>query len=143
MPIRMNMPISFHFTTEEAAALAQDTLEELGYRVGSYEEGGRFSLHIHVDQGDLTSALEIAQAHGGELAAVSGAYDVVQTYTMAYDPEGGVPIPAHFVQEAEDDAELSASRYRNVSSGAYEDGKVGESDPSGDHYDRFDAGLHL
>lgn len=136
-------PIFFQFDSEETAALAQDTLEELGYGVGRHSETEKPMLHVIVDRGDLTSALEIAQSFGGKLIEQGGAPDESRTFDMAYDMDGMIPIPAHVVNEDWDDryADVSASAFVNKSSGAYND--EGELDPSGDDYDHFDAGVHM
>lgn len=136
-------PIFFQFDSQETAALAQDTLEELGYEVGRHLETGKPMLHVIVDRGDLTSALEIAQSYGGKLLEREGAPDESRTFDMAYDMDGMIPIPAHLVNEDWNDqyADVSASAFVNKSSGAYND--EGEFDPSGDDYDHFDAGVHM
>lgn len=71
----------FRFQDADSASVAVATLMELGYDAapqGAHEIG--LSLH----GSDLTSALEIAFAHGGEL-------DVQE--------EDYIPIPAHMVNE--------------------------------------------
>ncbi|TVY10330.1 hypothetical protein [Paenibacillus cremeus] len=134
-------PIFFQFESRDSAALAQDTLEELGYQVSRHTETQHPTLHIIVDRHDLASALEIAQSHGGQLVELSGASGESETYTMAYDPEQMIPIPAHTVNE--DWEGLSASDYVNRSSGAYNDDGDPMLDPSGHDYNGFDAGVHL
>ncbi len=99
--------------------MALDTLEELGYKVSLHTETKSPVLHVIVDRNDLTSALEVAQAHGGRLLEGQASPSEISTYAMAYDPDGLIPIPAHFVNEVEpDEAEvhLSASAYSNRSS---------------------------
>ncbi len=73
--------------------MAYVTLNELGYL--PVKNGDH--VHIHLERGDLTSALEIAMAHGGQLcsqaalqedAMLAGAYDM-----------NAIPIPAHTVNE--------------------------------------------
>ncbi|SDD80024.1 hypothetical protein SAMN02799630_04076 [Paenibacillus sp. UNCCL117] len=139
-------PIFFQFATNHDAYMALDTLEELGYRVSLHTETERTVLHVHVDRGDLTSALEIGQAHGGRLLETDESPSEAAAFAMAYDPEGFIPIPAHLVQDEGADAEqqpdTSASAYANLSSGAYEDNQP-YFDPSGDDYDGFDAGIHM
>ena len=136
-------PIFFQFDSKDTAALAQDTLAELGYKAGRHSETGKPMLHVIVDRGDLTSALEIAQSFGGKLLEREGALDASRTFDMAYDMEGMIPIPAHLVNEDWDETyvDVSASTFVNKSSGAYND--EGEFDPSGDDYDHFDAGVHM
>ncbi|MGG2198039.1 MULTISPECIES: hypothetical protein [Paenibacillus] len=138
-------PIFFQFETNQEAYMALDTLEELGYKVSLHTETKSPVLHVIVDRNDLTSALEVAQAHGGRLLEGQASPSEISTYAMAYDPDGLIPIPAHFVNEVEpDEAEvhLSASAYSNRSSGAYKD-EPAKFDPSGEDYDGFDAGIHL
>jgi hypothetical protein len=134
----------FQFATNHDAFMALDTLEELGYRVSLHTETDRTVLHIEVGGQDLTSALEIGQAHGGRLLQTDESPSETAMFAMAYDPDGMIPIPAHLVHEDEAgiQADTSASAYVNLSSGAYND--ANESfDPSGDDYDGFDAGIHL
>lgn len=88
-----NHALQFQFTDPNNAAMAYATLHELGYdpvRSGSV-------VHVHLERGDLTSALEIAMAHGGVLAGEAPLQDcnVIET---AYDM-GAIPIPAHTVNE--------------------------------------------
>lgn len=138
-------PIFFQFATNHEAYMALDTLEELGYKVSLHTEMESPVLHVIIDRNDLTSALEIAQAHGGQLLEGKTSLTELSTYALAYDPDGLIPIPAHFVNEdepAEDEAELTASAYSNRSGGAYND-EHARFDPSGEDYDGFDAGIHL
>jgi len=90
-------PIFFEFTGEREAQLAMDTLQELGYQPGYLIRADKPTLHIHVDHQDLTSALEIAQAHGGELTRLKGEEEA-KLYEAAYQMDG-VAIPAHIVNE--------------------------------------------
>ena len=138
-------PIFFQFATNQEAYMALDTLEELGYRSSLHTEMHAPTVHVIVDGNDLTSALEIAQAHGGQLIEVEGAPSEADAYAMAYDPDGMIPIPAHLVNEDEwtdEEPQTASSAYTNLSSGAYNDENA-KFDPSGDDYDGFDAGLHL
>lgn len=57
--------IKFRFDHLSAARSAYDTLEELGYRPERLGDGRM--IKVHVERADITSALEIAQAFGGEL----------------------------------------------------------------------------
>ncbi|MBW7455496.1 hypothetical protein ACFOLF_25800 [Paenibacillus sepulcri] len=77
--MRNYMDLLFEFADENDAALASNTLDELGYAPVLLE--GKPNVHIQLDGGDLTSAIEIAQAHGGKLAVQE------------------IPIPAHMVNE--------------------------------------------
>ncbi|EPY05442.1 hypothetical protein PAALTS15_19793 [Paenibacillus alvei TS-15] len=99
--------IRFRFSDPAGARLAFDTLEELGY-TPAYDSASETELHIHVDKRDLTSALEIAEAHGGQLleeASMTEMSVMDQAYGMNY-----IPIPAHMVNEdwANDDRYASA-----------------------------------
>ncbi|MEK8131152.1 hypothetical protein WMW72_24920 [Paenibacillus filicis] len=134
----------FQFATNHEAYMALDTLEELGYRASLHTETDRTVLHIDVGRQDLTSALEIGQAHGGRLMETDEAPSETVTFAMAYDPEGMISIPAHLINEEEEgiQTDTSASAYANRSSGSYNDNDP-EFDPSGSDYDGFDAGIHL
>ncbi|GLI10457.1 hypothetical protein YDYSG_64900 [Paenibacillus tyrfis] len=137
-------PILFQFDSQNAAALAQNMLEELGYRVSPHTNLKQPTLHVIVDRHDLTSALEIVQAYGGRLIEAEGSLSETAAFAMAYDPDSLIPIPAHFVNDdwTESEPAVSASDYVNRSSGAYNDEDV-PFDPSGDNYNGFDAGLRF
>ncbi|OMF23470.1 hypothetical protein BK133_24060 [Paenibacillus sp. FSL H8-0548] len=89
-----NSALLFEFNDDQSAALACDTLRELGYETVLHE-GSR--MHVHLEGSDLTSALEIAQSHGGQLAqqALINADAVTDT---AYSLDT-ITIPAHLVNE--------------------------------------------
>ncbi len=84
----------FQFPADSQAMLAAETLEELGYEP-QLHEGGR--LHIHVQNEDLTSALEIVQCCSGHLLEHAPAEAVTVT-DFAYGMDD-IPIPAHTVNE--------------------------------------------
>ncbi len=84
----------FQFPGDSQAMLAAETLEELGYEP-QLHEGGR--LHIHVQNEDLTSALEIVQCCSGHLLEHAPAEAVTVT-DFAYGMDD-IPIPAHTVNE--------------------------------------------
>ncbi|WP_052702785.1 hypothetical protein [Paenibacillus beijingensis] len=94
----------FEFADDSSAALASDTLCELGYEAVR-ADGHNVSLSIH--RSDLTSALEIAFAHGGQLHTDSGEREEQLTAasygmsTMVVSPEDidTIPIPAHIINE--------------------------------------------
>lgn len=90
----MSSAIMFDFADDKSALSACDTLQELGYEPMMHE-GNR--VHIHVEGSDLTSALEIAQAHGGELVEQSTITSGAITNT-AYSLDA-ITIPAHIVNE--------------------------------------------
>ncbi|MCZ8523896.1 MULTISPECIES: hypothetical protein [Paenibacillus] len=124
-------PITFEFETRKTALLAMDTLEELGYRTALHDEPQKPLLHVIVDRGDLTSALEIAEAHGGRLLETANFPSEPAVFALAYDPDGGIPIPAHLV---------GADEYDVTAASSTEDDSF---DPSGDDYNGFGAGIHL
>ena len=82
--------VRFDFPDEHQASLAFSLLQELGYEP---KRRGR-EVEIRLDGNDLVSAIEIAAAHGGELAgAGTGAEDSLEA---AYGLDE-IPIPAHRV----------------------------------------------
>ncbi|TDF97194.1 hypothetical protein [Paenibacillus piri] len=165
--------IFFEFDNEASALLAQSTLEELGYTAGLHSEFNHPTLHIQVEHSVLSSALEIAQAHGGRLVEHTSGLTENDAYRQAYDTDDGyISIPAHVVNE--DWSELYATNAENADSlyapdrgadgaaaGDSDDsgnsdnpvsGAAGESDsgngakvfdPSDDDYSHFDAGVRL
>jgi hypothetical protein len=86
--------LMFRFPDVSSARMAADTLEELGYEP-QLHEGAR--VHIHVENEDITSALEIVQSHGGQLMEHAPA-EVVDITSAAYCLDS-IPIPAHTVNE--------------------------------------------
>lgn len=86
--------LMFKFPDEAQARLAGETLNELGYEPQLHEDG---RLHIHVEDEDLTSALEIVQCYSGQLMEHAPAEAVVVT-DFAYGLDG-IQIPAHTVNE--------------------------------------------
>lgn len=94
----------FQFPDEPMAAMAADTLMELGYEPDV--RGGR-EVHIHLHGDDLTSALEIAQSHGGVMCGQSKLDENALT-SSAYSLDA-ITIPAHIVNEdliAREEAEM-------------------------------------
>ncbi len=87
----------FQFGDAHQAGLAFGTLQELGYEPTYHSDGDPSTLHIHVKNQDLTSALEITQAHGGTLIEDQ---EIGQTalFNSAYGIDG-ILIPAHTVNE--------------------------------------------
>jgi len=83
--------VRFDFPDEHQAALAFSLLQELGYEP---ERNGR-GVNIRLDGNDLVSAIEIASAHGGELAGAAGT-NAEESLTSAYGIDE-IPIPAHTV----------------------------------------------
>ncbi|MDF2835566.1 MAG: hypothetical protein K0Q63_1206 [Paenibacillus sp.] len=85
--------------------MARELLQELGYDPVMH---GESRMHIHVDGADLTSALEIAQAHGGQLVEQADiAEEAVTNTAYALD---AITIPAHVVNEDWIDAEGAHNR---------------------------------
>lgn len=83
--------VRFDFPDERQAALAFSMLRELGYEP---ERSGR-EVNILLDGNDLVSALEIALAHGGDLAGAAG-MRAEDSLASAYGIDE-IPIPAHTV----------------------------------------------
>ncbi|MFD0589868.1 hypothetical protein ACFQZE_17955 [Paenibacillus sp. GCM10027627] len=86
--------IMFEFLDNRSTDLARDMLQELGYDPVMHNDN---LLHIHVDRNDLTSALEIAQSHGGRLIEQSQIAEEAIT-NSAYALQA-ITIPAHVVNE--------------------------------------------
>lgn len=100
--------IRFSFPNPSSAYNAFDTLQELGYEPVVDEEGEHPTLHIHVERSDVRSALEIAQAHGGEMLDTASVGDPERL--VAANPGfdvSGVDIPAHAINEDFTDDYLS------------------------------------
>jgi hypothetical protein len=93
-PVHDETALFFEFGDENMALKASQTLEELGY--DPVIQQGR-DVHIHLHGSDLTSALEIVQAHGGRLSVQSAITDAVMT-NDAYNLDM-IQIPAHVVNE--------------------------------------------
>lgn len=94
MALSYNSAILFDFSDAGSAALACETLQELGYETVLHE-GNR--MHIHLEGSDLTSALEIAQSHGGQLVEQTDIESCSVT-DSAYSMDT-ISIPAHIVNE--------------------------------------------
>ncbi|SDO68409.1 hypothetical protein SAMN04487897_11975 [Paenibacillus sp. yr247] len=134
------VPIFFEFDKERDALLALDTLEELGYKPELLGEE-RATLHIHLDDQEITSALEIAQSHGGRLVEREYAQPEPATFAMAYDLEGSIRIPAHTVNEDWSDSYAQAQASQDTDTVPSEEEAV--FDPSSDDYDHFSAGIRI
>jgi hypothetical protein len=133
-------PIFFEFNQERDALLALDTLEELGYSPSLLTHFVKPTLHIHVDDQDLTSALEICQAHGGNLVDKSDSSTETEAFAMAYDLEGSIRIPAHVVNEDWTDDYASKPDY---TADAIPDEEEAAFDPSNEDYNHFNPGIRL
>jgi hypothetical protein len=135
MPVMLKTPIYFEFKDKHSFAQALDTLKELEYQVQPL-------LQIIPEQDDLTSALEIVQAHGGSLVERLDAVPVSEAtaYSDAYGLEG-IPIPAHLV--AEDLSEDYMQRDDRVVRGSAADENEAHLDPTADDFAGFRAGIRL
>lgn len=108
--------IIFDFPDGNSTQSAFQLLLELGYDPVRHSHT---RLHIHVEAEDLTSALEIVQAYGGQLVKQEALADQVVANT-AYGLDD-IIIPAHIVNEdlvAMDDNSLSfdeISQFDNTS----------------------------
>ncbi|MGG1637027.1 hypothetical protein [Paenibacillus sp. NRS-1760] len=89
-----NSALLFDFNDAQSAALACETLRELGYETVLHEGS---SMHVHLEGSDLTSALEIAQSHGGQLVE-QASIDADAVTGTAYSLDA-IAIPAHLVNE--------------------------------------------
>ncbi|MGG1553700.1 MULTISPECIES: hypothetical protein [Paenibacillus] len=129
------VPIFFEFGQKRDALLALDTLEELGYKPELLESEPRPTLHIHLDAQEITSAIEIAQAHGGRMVEKQAQAEQA-AYAMAYDLEGSIRIPAHTVNEDWSDSYAAAAD-------AVPSDDEAAFDPSADDYNHFSAGIRI
>ncbi|MHA6482990.1 hypothetical protein ACX1C1_13920 [Paenibacillus sp. strain BS8-2] len=124
--------ILFDYSDDSSAAMARELLQELGYDPVMH---GDTRMHIHVDGGDLTSALEIAQAHGGQLVEQADiAEETVTNTAYALD---AITIPAHVVNEDWIDAEGAHNR---------DDDEACTNDeflPDAGEYNHFSGDVHI
>lgn len=133
-------PITFRFPDRRSALLALDTLEELGFHPDfpDQDHAEQPQLALIVEKGDLTSALEIAQAHGGELNDTGHYNTESEVFDSAYGLDG-IPIPAHTVTE-----DLSEEYLQSRPDSRKEPDAAAEYfEPSTEDYDRFQAGIRL
>lgn len=131
-------PIYFQFSDKKSALLALDTLQEIGFHADMLEHRHpehKPTLSVHVDREDLTSALEIAQAHGGQLCDTAETLEP-EVYTSAYRLDE-LPIPAHTVTED------LPEQYLQGGPGDPARDEEDIFDPSRDDYDHFSAGIRL
>jgi hypothetical protein len=124
--------IMFDFSDSSSAAMARELLLELGYDPVMHHER---RMHIHVEGGDLTSALEIAQAHGGQL--VEQAHIAEEAVTSSAYALDAITIPAHVVNEDWIDAEGARNRD--------EDGVTTSEEllPDDGTYNHFSGDVHI
>jgi hypothetical protein len=131
-------PIYFQFHEVGAARMALDTLSELGYHVHLMQSGDKPTVSVVVESIDLTSALEVAQAHGGSVMERPPFEAAGAVFDTAYGLDT-VPIPAHVVNEDWVDGYADREAYRGASvDWEAEDGEG--FDPSEDSYDHFTPG---
>ncbi|BBI35787.1 hypothetical protein [Cohnella abietis] len=109
--------LMFQFPDESQARLAGETLLDLGYEPQQHG-GGR--LHIHVQDEDLTSALEIVQCYAGQLLEHAHA-EVIDVTNTAYGMEE-ISIPAHIVNEDWDEGYKAADSPDSKEQWAADDG---------------------
>ena len=125
--------ILFDFSDARSAKLANDMLQELGYEPVMHSAT---RMHIHVERCDLTSALEIAAAHGGQLVEqTSIAMDAMANSAYSMD---AITIPAHVVNEDLIDEEEAADLRNRDESADYET----EFLPDSESYSHFSGDVH-
>lgn len=124
-------PIFFQFGEDDDTKMAMDTLEELGYHTGVFDYEGKATLHVHLENQDISSALQIVQAYGGNLVEVSSGEEV-KLYDEAYSMNT-ISIPAHLVNEERDAPDtVPAATATTVNTLAADDA-----------ISAFDAGIHM
>lgn len=124
--------IMFDFSESGSAEMARQLLLELGYDPVMHNAT---RMHIHVEGGDLTSALEIAQAHGGQLVEQSDIAEEAIT-NSAYSLDA-ITIPAHVVNE--DWIEAEDAHNRDDAAAMAEDEFV----PDAGDYNHFSGDIHI
>ncbi|MCA0756107.1 hypothetical protein KP806_13710 [Paenibacillus sp. N4] len=133
-----NSALLFDFNDAQSAALACETLQQLGYETVLHD-GSR--MHVHLEGSDLTSALEIAQSHGGQLVEQSSIAQGALT-DSAYSLDT-IAIPAHFVNEEwgtlEEGADAADGLHNRDEDADYRD----EFLPDPGTYDHFSGDVHI
>lgn len=127
--------ILFQFSDAKSASLACDLLQELGYEPEIPNEQGSTLLNIPIERNDITSALEIAQAHGGQLVERADHFSMEAADEIAYRLED-IPIPAHMVNE-----DWPESYATGIETELPEDDEPAF-DPSADTYDYLSGDVH-
>ncbi len=132
--------ITFQFPDYKSAVSALDTLEELGCESNYHEMTAGHAVHIHLERNDLTSALEIAQSHGGSLVEhpVHSEQDVFQS---AYSMDA-IRIPAHTVNEDWPEAYTDPNNESIQSAAAVDDDLFTVSELADESYNHFSADVH-
>jgi hypothetical protein len=137
-------PLFFQFDQEQSAHLALETLNELGYHVHQVEGDSRPTISVVLESSDLTSALEIAQAHGGTILERPPYSEQASLFEQAYGMHDMIAIPAHVVNEdwvdGYSDREAYRDSYRSGTSEDWTPVNWDGLDPSDDSYDYFTPG---
>ncbi|MFD2615078.1 DNA/RNA helicase [Paenibacillus gansuensis] len=94
----MHNAILFEFADELSAHKAYDTLTELDYSAVLHDDAERPSLHLHLHNDDLPSALQIAQSYGARLIEEPHGLSDAAVHNSAYGMDS-LLIPAHVVNE--------------------------------------------
>jgi hypothetical protein len=102
--------ILFQFPDRRSAYYAFDTLDELGYEPVIQSESNPPEVHVHLTKCDVTSALEIAQACGGEMMEQQPMQEH-QVMDTAYNILDEIDIPAHIVNEDFTDAYMQGDAF--------------------------------
>jgi len=128
----------FRFSDEKSATMAMELLREIGYEAAMVDQaqpGQQPILEVGVERADLASALEIAQAYGGQLWQAGEPGGQLDAIDAAYGLDE-VMIPAHLVNE-----DLPDEPYR---SDTYIDAFPERvTDLSNDDYNYFEPGVRL
>lgn len=132
-----NSALLFDFNDAQSAALACETLRELGYETVLHDDS---RMHVHLEGSDLTSALEIAQAHGGQLVEQAHIHADAMT-NSAYSLDA-IAIPAHLVNEdwiSDGQAEYADQLHNRDDVADYKD----EFLPDSGTYDHFSGDVRI
>ncbi|WP_138755283.1 hypothetical protein [Paenibacillus sinopodophylli] len=130
-----NSALLFDFNDGQSAALACETLRELGYETVLHD-GSR--MHVHTAGSDLTSALEIAQSHGGQL--VEQAQINADALTGSAYALDAIAIPAHLVNEDwADEEQVTDTQWNRDDDGDVSD----EFLPDPGTYDHFSGDVRI
>ncbi|WP_424767369.1 hypothetical protein [Paenibacillus sp. sgz302251] len=133
-----NSALLFDFNDAQSAALACETLQELGYETVLHD-GSR--MHVHLAGSDLTSALEIAQSHGGQLVEQTQIAD--NTLTDSAYALDAIPIPAHMVNEDWLSNFGGPEEQEGLHNRDEDDENQDEFLPDSGTYDRFSGDVHI
>ncbi|MEO3946528.1 hypothetical protein [Gorillibacterium sp. CAU 1737] len=149
--------LEFQFPDSKSAMLAMDMLTEIGFHVKPV-------LRVGFDRGDLTSALEIAEAYGGSLDMADAHHrspsglpvSEREVFDTAYQLAGGegtgtfedLRVPAHTVTEDLPEAYLhpDVEAPHLEGTAAVSEAETADTpsfDPSNDDFDHLEPGVHL